>query len=88
MKDSQWVSATGVSPCVRPVHDRVNLKMIINENTYTHGTGRISSFFNEALQERLEPTPIFVPIMLFWSRNTLGILLEFPQKIIPYLISE
>jgi hypothetical protein len=51
--------------------------MSINkENTYSEGTGDISSFLNNPLQEHLESTPITVFITLFWSKNTVFALVE------------
>jgi hypothetical protein len=61
---------------------------IIRVNMYKQGARSISSSLNKPLQEHLDPTPIIILITLFWNKNTLLALLEFPQKTVPYFISE
>jgi hypothetical protein len=52
--------------------------MSINkENTYSEGTGDISSSLNNPLQEHLDCMPITVSITLFLSKNTVFALVEF-----------
>jgi hypothetical protein len=45
-------------------------------------------FLIKSLQKHLILTPIIILSIFFWSRNTLDILVELPQKILPYLNSE
>jgi hypothetical protein len=61
---------------------------INKENEYSQGMDNISSFFKNPLQEHLESISIIIITTLFWSKNTLFALFEFPQKIIPYFINE
>jgi hypothetical protein len=61
---------------------------INKENIYSQGTVYTSSFLNKPLHEHLAPTPIIILTTLFWSKNTLFALFEYPQKMIVYLIKE
>jgi hypothetical protein len=46
----------------------------------------MSSFLNKLLHKHVQPTSTIVLIILFWDKNTQPVLVEFPPKIIPYLI--
>jgi len=48
----------------------------------------MSSFLNKPLHKFVHLTPTIVLITLFWDKNTLPVLVEFPPKITPYLIIE
>jgi len=61
---------------------------INKENAYSQGMDNISSLFNNPLHEYLESTSIIILTTLFWSKNALFALVEFPQKIIPYFFNE
>ena len=50
------------------------------KNIYSHGTGSISSLFNKLLQGHLELSAFIILIILFWSVNTLVMLLNLPSK--------
>ena len=60
----------------------------IKDNIYWHDTGKMSSFLNIFLHELLAPTSYIILIILFCNVDTQNILVEFPEKIIPYFITE
>jgi hypothetical protein len=59
----------------------------INENIYSHGRGRTSSFLNRLLHEFLGLAPAIILMIFFCKVNILLLLDQLPQ-IIPYFISE
>jgi hypothetical protein len=80
------------SPCIHPVHNRVSLKIIeivtSKHNHWKYIFTWYRWYFNFSLQEHLILTSIIILFILFCCRNSLVILVELPQQIIPYLFSE
>jgi hypothetical protein len=61
---------------------------LINENMYAHGRGDIYNFLNRLSHEFLGLTPDMILTVFFCNINIYLLLDKFPQKIIPYLITE
>jgi hypothetical protein len=61
---------------------------IIKEKIHKHGTGSTARLLNNPLQERHGPSPIIIVNILCCSKNTLSILVELPQKTMPYFTKE
>ena len=61
---------------------------IINDKMYCDLKGRILSSLNTARQEVLLVLLVIILIALFCNLNTTWLLDEFPQKIIPYVMTE
>jgi hypothetical protein len=65
------------------------LKIINNKHqwiyVHKHRTGKISGFLNK-LHEHLDLSPTMVLIILFCSKNTSNMLVEFSQKLYQILL--
>jgi hypothetical protein len=65
------------------------LLQITSKKKYTDmALGKTSNFLNTLLHELSANTPHIILITLFHNINTRHTMVEFPQKIIPYLITE
>ena len=60
----------------------------IKDNIYWHCTCKMPSCLNTFLHEFLPPTPDIILIILGCNVHTWHMLVDFPQKLIPYSIIE
>jgi len=61
----------------------------INESIHLHGTGKLSNFLNKLVCDILGYAPAIMRMNFFLCKlNIISLLLEIPQKFIPYITGE